>query len=158
MVKISAWSKVAMVARVSQGIRYRLIRAVAAVTVLNRTSQSIWWCNTAKLSGLKSGMNVSACSALRCLSEGNIGTNTWKHCTCTGCWVREKFMILTLRLHRDENKLDMFKGGLTWPWPSFIEDVVCGKSSAKKSFSCFNLELLFSFLTLENCKVTLTTC
>ena len=66
-------------------------------------------------------------------------------------------MILTLRLHRDENKLVMFRGELTWP--GFVEDVVRGKSNAKKSFSCFNLKLLFSFLTLENCKgSTLITC
>lgn len=66
-------------------------------------------------------------------------------------------MILTLRLHRDENKLDMFRERLAWP--SFIEDVVWGKSSAKKSFSRFNLKLLFSFLTPENCKGSmLTTC
>lgn len=60
-------------------------------------------------------------------------------------------MILALRLHRDENK-DKFRERPTWP--SFIEDVVWGNSSAKKSFPCFNLELLFSFLTSENCKGT----
>lgn len=60
-------------------------------------------------------------------------------------------MILTLRLHRDENKLDMFRGRPTWP--SFIEDVVQGESSAEKSFLCFNFKLLFSFLTLEIVKV-----
>lgn len=63
-------------------------------------------------------------------------------------------MILTLRLHR---KLDMFRERLAWP--GFIEDVVRGKNSAKKSFSRFNLKLLFGFLTSENCKgSTLTTC
>lgn len=76
---------------------------------------------------------------------------------CIVCPVHEKFMILTLRLHRDENKLDMFRGRPTWP--SFIEDMVQGESSAEKSFLCLNLKLLFSFLTLENCKgSTLVTC
>lgn len=55
-----------------------------------------------------------------------------------------------MRLHRDENKLDMIRGRLTQP--GFIEDGVQGDSSVKKSFSCFNLKLLFSFLTLEICK------
>lgn len=55
-----------------------------------------------------------------------------------------------MRLHRDENKLDMIRGRLTQP--GFIEDGVQGDSSVKKSFSCFNLKLLFSFLILEICK------
>lgn len=65
---------------------------------------------------------------------------------CTVCCVHEKFM----KLHRDENKLDVLRGRLTQP--SFIEDGVQGESSVRKSFSCFNLKLLFSFLTLEICK------
>lgn len=55
-----------------------------------------------------------------------------------------------MRLPRDENKLDVLRGRLTQP--GFIEDGVQGDTSVKKSFSCFNLKLLFSFLTLEICK------
>lgn len=48
-----------------------------------------------------------------------------------------------MRLHRDENELDMIRGRLTQP--GFIEDGVQGDSSVKKRFSCFNLKLLFIF-------------
>lgn len=50
---------------------------------------------------------------------------------CTVCCVHEKFM----RLHRDENKLDVLRGRLTQA--GFIEDGVQGDSSVKKSLFMF---------------------